>query len=387
MTGSFARRSCGFGRAGRWLALAAGLLALCSAGCMQLETRVRYNEDGTATVTERLRFSRMLLDQAGDKQAELLKLLGREAALERMKSMGKGVSLASHELRDAAGSSRESVAVFKVEDLNGFRYVSPWPAFPDYPQNNIVEFSMQPAYKSSAYNDGVAGTMVLRIKYLKPPKGEPQPPKDAPPPKGPTPLDMQVYREISPVIRDMLKDFRVRLTFESFSPVHSRLGVRGESGGAKSIDLLDFSDANLDSWGSQFVANEEIALELVQWRFGGPNVVRHVNGYWNNATLPVFYPWGSRHMWWGGGMAIYCPPSRQLFDKHFAGRKLDYSQWQASPPDKQVTADFERIGWKGLGKKDGDKGKEEKKEPEPQSEPAPQAEPPKAVPAGEPEKK
>jgi len=345
------------GRRGLALVLAGLAAAVVSSGCMQLETRVKLQEDGGATVTERLRFSRALLDQAGGKEAELLKLLSREAALERMKSMGQGVTLVRHELRDAAGSSKESLAEFKVEDISNLRYVSPWLAFVDYPANSAVAFKMVPLYKSQPYNNGAAGSMQLHVNYLKPPKGEERPAKDAPPPKGPAPLDMQVYRELGPVVRDMLKGFRLRLTFESFSPVHSGLGVRGERGGASAIDLLDFSDANLDSWGTPFLENEEIALEMARWKFGGPNVVRHVNGYWSNSTLPVFFPWGSSVMWWTGGTAIWFAPSRALFDKHFVGRKLDYSQWQPSPPEKHVPADFDRIGWKGLVRRDKDKDK------------------------------
>ena len=200
--------------------------------------------------------------------------------------------------------------------------------------------------------------MQVQVQYLKPPKGEERPPKDAPPPKGPAPLELQVYRELGPVARDMLKGFRLRLTFESYAPVHSRLGVRGERAGATSLDLLDFSDTNLDSWGSPFLENQEIALELVRWQLGGPNVVRHVNGYWSNTTLPVFFPWGSSHMWWSGGTTIWFAPSRPLFDKHFVGKKLDYSHWQASPPDKHVLAEFDKIGWRGLSRKEKDKGPE-----------------------------
>jgi hypothetical protein len=352
---------------GRWLALAAAVAALGSAGCLQLETRVKILEDGGAIITERLRFSRALLDQAGAQEAELLKLLGREAALERMKSMGKGVTLVRHELRDAEGNSKESVAEFKVEDINGLRYASPWPAFLDYRENNLVEFKMIPLYKSQPYASGSAGSMQVQVNFLKPPKGEERPAKDAPPPKGPSPLDQQVYRELGPVARDMLKGFRLKLTLESYAPVHSGLGVRGESAGNPAIELLDFSDANLDTWGTPFLENQEIMLELVRWRLGGPNIVRNVHGYWANNTLPVFFPWGSMHMWWSGGTAIWFAPSKPLFDRHFTGKKLDYSQWQASPPDKHVPAEFDKIGWKGLVRKE--------------------KAPPKEAPAGEPDKK
>ncbi|MCX7805869.1 MAG: hypothetical protein N3A38_11860 [Planctomycetota bacterium] len=328
-----------------WLEPAAILaLLIAAAGCMQLETRVRVNEDGSATVIERLRFSRALLDQAGDRQAELLGLLSREAALERMKSMGEGVRLVKHVLREAGDDSRESVAVFQKDDINGLRYASPWPAFPDYASNNIVEFRMYPLYKSQPYQAGVAGHMCIEVRHLKPPKGEAPPPKDAPPPKGPSPLELQVFRDTGPMFRDMMKGFRIRLVVESYSAVHHGLGVRGEKAGANEVDLIFFTDRDLDKHGRAFLENEELMLDLVRWELGSQDIVNHVSGYGSNPTIPVFAPLGSRYMWWYGGHTIWFKPSRQLFDRHFAGKKLDYSHWQAQPPEKHVPAEFEKIG-------------------------------------------
>jgi hypothetical protein len=341
------------------LPLAAALTAaLLSAGCMQLETRIKVEEDGTATVTERLRFSRRVLDLAGGKRGELMALLGKESALRRMARMGKGITLSSHQLREAEGASQESLAVFKVKDLNGFKYVTPWAAYLDFPENNTVSFKMKPYYKSCPYARPKAGTLGISWHYAKRPKGEPKPPKDAKPPKGPSPLELQVHRELGPVFRDMLKDFQLRLTIESYAPVNSGLGVRGRRAGAREVDLLNFSDAALDKWGGLFLENEEIMLDLVRWQLGGNDVVEHVRGYHANLTLPVFFPAGSKHMWWSGGTDVWFAPSRQLFDRHFAGKKLDLSAWQASPPSKHVPANFEKIGWKGLrkGEKPGNGG-------------------------------
>lgn len=325
--------------------LAPGLLAVCAVGCLQLEVRVTVHEDGTAALRERLRFSRRLLDLAGEQEAELLRLLSRDAALERMQQMGAGVELVSHELRDADAASKESLAVYRIPDLNRFRYVSPWPAYPDFPANNAVQWKMVPLYKGRPYDQGNAGEMSVSLHHLEPAKGEPKLKEGEAPPKGPSPLALQVYRELGPVFRDALKGFELRLTFESFSPVGSGLGVRSRRAAAKSMDILHFTDKNLDKWGGLFLENEEIMLDLVRWELGSQDVVTHVRDYVNNHTLPVFTPFGSRHMWWTGGRNIHFPPSRKLFDEHFAGKKLDPSQWQASPPDQHVPARFEDIGW------------------------------------------
>jgi hypothetical protein len=318
------------------------LLLLLTSGCLQIETRVKVHEDGSATITERVRFTRQLLDLAGERKPELLKMLGREAVLERMKKMGQDLVLVKHELRDAEGASKESWAEFKVDHINKFRYVSPWMAYADYPENQALKFELAPLYKG-----GMAGNMAVNVQYLKNPRGQPAPPKDGPAPAGRTPRELQVYRDIGPIARDLLSGLRLRFTVESYAPVHSALGVRGESLGATAVDLLDISDANLDTGGEAFFENEEVALELTQLQFGGPNVAANVREFQGNETLPVFVPIGGANGWaWIHMGPIVFAPSRQLFDKHFAGKKLDYAVWSVTPPEKQTPAEFDKIGWK-----------------------------------------
>ena len=330
---------------GRCRVAALALCAVWAAGCLQIEARLKVLEDGTATLTERVRFSRRLLDLAGEGQPELLKLLSKQAALDRMQHMGKGIRLVRHELRDAVGASKESLAVFQIDDLNHFQYVSPWLAYLDYPANNVVKCRMVPLYKSRPYANGRAGSISVSFHHLAEPKREPKLPDDAPPPKGPSPLELQVYRELGPVFRDMLRGFQLRFTLEAFSPVLSGLGVRGRRAGATSIDLINVTDRDMDKWGGLFLGNEEIMLDLVRWQLGSDDVASHVREYATNLTLPVFTPLGSRHMWWTGGTNVSFPPSRPLFDKYFKGKKLDFSQWQPSPPEKHVAATWKLIGW------------------------------------------
>ena len=319
-------------------------------GCLQIDALIKVHEDGTATVTERVRFSRRLLDLAGDKQADLVKLLSKEAVQERMKRMGEGVQLVSYELRDADGASKEAVAAFKVEDLNKFQYASPWLAYVDYPENSVVKFKMEPLYKSQAYGGGRAGMMCVSLHFAKNPVAEQRLREGETPPPGPSPWENQFYRELAPVFRDMLKDFQVRLRFESYAPLDSRFATRGRQAAVKALDLLSFSDKDLDSSGGSFLENEEIMLGLGRWHFGAADVAAHVKDCENNHTVPVFTPFGSRHMWWTGSANISFRPSRQLFDKYFVGKLLDPSEWGPSPPEKHVPARFEEVGWKGDGK-------------------------------------
>jgi hypothetical protein len=166
-----------------------------------------------------------------------------------------------------------------------------------------------------------------------------------------------VYRDIAPVLTDMLKDFRLRLTFESYAPVSSHVRVRGA--GSPIVDVLDVSDADLDKESGLFFANEEIMLELARLDFGGPNVAGNVT---RASTLPVFFPHGGRRMWRTGGGGTWFRPSRALFERHFKGKKLDYSWWRPSPPEKHVPAKWKNIGWHGWKKDRAGEEKEPAKE-------------------------
>src|SRR5262245_19138608 len=110
------------------------LFSVLLSGCFELETRIRLNPDGSATVTERLNLSERLLDlgDAPGTNQSVAQLLTKEAVEARMKHMGKGIRLASHETRDGSHGSRESIAVFEIADANEFCYASPFLAYTDY---------------------------------------------------------------------------------------------------------------------------------------------------------------------------------------------------------------------------------------------------------------
>lgn len=319
-------------------------LALLTSGCLQIDTRVKVNEDGSATITEKVRFSRRLLDLG--REGGIAELLKKEAALARMKSMGTGLALKSHKIQDAEGGSRESVAVFTIPDLNQFQYVSPWPAYKDFGTNNVVKCQLGPRFKSKPYRNGKAGEIIVTFRHTKRAVGHARHKKGDPLPKGPTPQELQVYREIGPVFRDVLKGFKVRLTLESYAPIsRSGYGVRNHKSGAKELDLINFSDKDLDRFGQRFLENEELMLDLVRLELGSADIVNHVKQYVGNHTLPVFFPAGSSFMWWTGGTEICFRPSKTLFDKYYAGKMLDFSQWGKSDPKNQVKATWARIGY------------------------------------------
>ena len=341
---------------------AVAMLAISACvGCLQIETTVSYQEDGSAVITERVNFSRKLLDMASAEgsgaQLQLLPLLQKEAALERMKSMGKGITLVSHKMQDGLKGSKESLTVFKIADLNDFTYISPWMAYRDYSENNAIKWNVVPMYKSRAYGGGSAGEIAIELRHVKGgPKGDPD---KTPEPEVP-PASAQVYREISPVFRDILQDFQLKLTFEGYAPVYYGLNSRGQRSMVKSVDIINVTDKDLDKYGYNFFENEEIMLDLVRWELGAADVVDHVKDYSANATLPVFSPLGSRHGGWHGYGHIHLRASKTLFDRHFTGKKLDFSEWGASTPDKHQDADFAKHGYRPEpGKKDEPEKKDE----------------------------
>jgi len=321
---------------------------LSASGCLQVDTRIRLHEDGSATITEKLRFSKALLDleSTDDPALKLRPLLQKQAALDRLKHMGKGIRLVSHKVREAEKGSRESVAVFKIPDLNDFRYVSPFLAYADYPKNNVIRVRLYPLYKSESYV-GTAGEMAVLFWPTKNPQRHHRPKKGERGPKRPSPVDLQVFRELRPVFRDVLREFKVRLTFESYAPIRTTgFGLRGQKAGVNHVDMINVSDTDLDRYGSNFFENEEVMVDLIQLKWGSQNVVAHTRGFASNHTVPLFLCWGSRFAPWRGSSGIFFRPSRALFDRHFQGKKLDYGRWAKSPPNKLVPARFERIGYR-----------------------------------------
>jgi hypothetical protein len=343
---------------GRRLLAAAGLPALLAAlcaGCMQVDTHVKLHPDGSGTVTEKVRFSQRLLELAVKEKGslQLETLLTREAALKRAKKMGKGVKLVSYKVRDAEKGSKESVAVYKVDYLGDFVYVSPFLARGGYPHN--VKVNIYP-YLSYRWTGQWPGALIIDFRPQgyksarrpKAPKKKKSPPrkKGAPPPPPPAPGEMQVYRDLAPVFRDVFRGVRFRLTFETYCGITRAWGLahRNRSGGTKKIDVINVSDKDLDAYGYNIFENEEIMTELLRWKLSAPKGARHfltshLRGMTDNQTLPVFHQ--------GSSGAVGIRPSRQLFDMHLKGKILD---WTGTPNHEikargKQPARFEWVGW------------------------------------------
>lgn len=330
----------------RFSMLTVGLVILVSAGCLQIETRVKLEEDGSAVVTERVQFSKSLLDLSAKEgpTKDIAALLTKEVALERMKQMGKGIELVSHEVREATKGARESIAVFKIPNVSDFTYVSPYLAVARYPKHTGLKANLFPIYESTWYGRH-AGQMALTFA---PTSAERDSGGKVEPPKGPTPADQQALRDLRPIAADMMTDFRLKFTFECYAPIRFRQYYRYRGAGAatRTYDLIDFSDKDMDKYGHDFLGNEEIMLELLSLRTGGANIVDHVSGHADNLTLPVYHPTGTPE--------IYFRPSRAMFDKYFAGKTLKFDQRDGG----ERPANWDDIGYKPDRTKTGDKKEE-----------------------------
>lgn len=331
-----------------WIAATAG--AVATGGCLQLETTIKMNDDGSAVVTERLCFSRRLLDMAkGEKGLPPLEsLLTKEAAIERSKFMGKGVTVVSHELRDGEKGSRESLTVYKAEDITQFVYTSPFLVdgaragvrFDIRPQ---LEFSWQgPA--TGQLNVGVGPTSVST-------PGSKTNAKPAPIVRSDAPLDVQAIRDLVPVFADMLDDVHLRLRLECYDTVRLALGLahRGSAARVNYVDLIDFSGKHMDQYGYLILHNEEVMREVLIGRLSNdrynttnyaPFLTDALRSMTDNAALPLFHQWG--------GGRIMIQPSLPLFKKYLEGKTLDWTG-TLNPEIKargKKLADFKEVnGW------------------------------------------
>ncbi|MDP6111370.1 MAG: hypothetical protein QGF00_17775 [Planctomycetota bacterium] len=310
---------------------------------MQLHTNIRIEPDGSATVTERLRLSRKLLD-LGKERIE--SNLNREEALRRMKAMGEGLSLVSHKVSDVEEGAREMLTVYKTKDINKLIYASPFLSYWDHARNNSIQFELNPVYESTWYGRK-AGEMRIALKRVPafpdkaPTIPKPKPRKEGEPePKGPSPQELQSLRGLSPVFRDILKGFEIKLSFETYNHLRAGFGNRDKRSGTRYVELLHLSDTSLDTYGYNFMDNEEAMLSILRGDLGSKVIVDQVKGWTTNRTLPVYHPWGSKAGWWLASREIYFRPSRQLFDRYFTGKTLVFKKGE------KRAADFKEIGWK-----------------------------------------
>jgi len=288
-------------------------LAIVSAGCLQIEVTVQMHEDGGATVTERVRFSKRLreLDAGNPPEKQLVALLERRVAEQRAKQMGKGTTLVSHKVAELQDGACESTAVYKIPDIEDLRLINPY--LHDAPPGRTMRLSFSPIYRR-VHSYHRVGELMMYLVPAEKPKRRRRPKNPPPPPPPPTPAELQVLRELRPVFADLMEGLELKLRLIATKPI-SLGAIRNRQSASKTITLFSFTDKDLDAYGRKFIRNEELMLSVLRFRMHAANIVSHSQGFPNNLTVPVFR--GSRP-YASGRFRI--KPTKALFKKYYAGR-------------------------------------------------------------------
>jgi hypothetical protein len=288
-------------------------LLLASAGCLQVETRVKLHEDGSATITERVQFSKRLLEfrDPDNPKLQVARFLEKSAVIDRMKHMGKGIQLKSHTIRDAEKGARECVSVFTIPSITDLRYVSPLLGKTDYTKDNVLICKTFPLY-SSSWSLERAGYMTARWQSTRGTNG----PREY---KGISPEQRQLYRQLRPVFADMLRGFQLKFVFECYAPAIVRRAPQRDAGTRTHLaHLIDVSGDNLDRGGSLFVEDEEAMAQFLQGKINA-HYVRSNCDFSATGKMPLFR-FGS------GTTDVMFRPSKYYFDKYFQGKTLNFGR-------------------------------------------------------------
>jgi hypothetical protein len=208
----------------------------------------------------------------GAERDELLGNLEREAALERMKEMGKGVTLVSHEKKALPDGGVQSLVVCRIPNITDLRVSNPF--VHEWPAGKLARIQYG-QIRSRDLTWVKVNPLSRRIQY---PRGMVR--------KAATPLERQILRELRPVVADMLSDFTASLKLKV--PTRLRGGqVRNLNAGPRTTTLFSLSGKDLDRHGLGFFENEEILLALLRMDFNAHAIINHTRAFPHNSRTPV----------------------------------------------------------------------------------------------------
>jgi hypothetical protein len=159
----------------------------------------------------------------------------------------------------------------------------------------------------------------------------------------PSPLVLQQFRDLQPIFKDLLKEFKISVIFESYAPIVTSYGYRNKQSAPRSCEIFSFSGADYDRSGGLILENDEIMQELLRQSFWEENIIKTTKDFANNLSVPVICTAGPYvHYTFAGTSTrgISFKPSRQMFDKYFEGKNID--TWSVRTPFK---AEFDKIGF------------------------------------------
>ena len=327
--------------------LAVLCLAIVFCGCVQLETRIKLNADGSATVTERFRVLRSLLQIEQGLQeptgTRFAQLLSRQRAAERLKEMGKGVTLVSHEVRDAEAGSREAVTVYRVADITDLTYASPFLMLDE--RVGKMSIKINPQYHDT-WNQ-VGGILWVNFRHTSTTRKDHKNSErfDLLTRRRESPRVRQGYRDIAPIFRDLLQGFQVRIVFENYGEI---LGSGGHAvhlfryDRPTQINIVNYSYLGETGGrtGTHPLDREENMVDLIKLLFQNPK--KNARGRRKGAFL-------GHHTGRDYANAVI-RPSPHYFKKYFEGKKIKLERHRPDikPGTRQAT--YGDIGEPGLDK-------------------------------------
>lgn len=223
------------------LALALGSIA----GCVQVERIIYLNRDGSGTLTEKIRFDEELFAMArSSKKFGDLSVYLTEAHTKKRATVFGAVSLVKQNVETVDGKIRAVENIFSFKDLNRVTL----PALPsrnaNWPQQKVSFVLQKPVSVSKHYYpiNALVHVLPLTARYAPPAQGTPA--KANPN----SPAGREKLRKLLPVIRAMLKGFRLSHKITAFGPVGemSRTNV-------------------LFNLGSEDLKDDETLLKLIEW--------------------------------------------------------------------------------------------------------------------------
>lgn len=244
---------------------------LVSSGCVHVDITVElHDKDPGATVTERLCVTRKLkeLCPTGRETSNIMVHLEKKSALERLKYMGKGATLVSHNKKDLPDGSSESIAVYSVANIENLRFSNPWIGGRPSQQYRLA-LGARVGRAGKKY--GLVSMQVKSVNRRRDglEKGTVT--------KASTPLERERYRLLKPVVADLLSDLDIALRVTV--PTRFTGGrVRGLRGGVKTMTLLSLSGKDLDRSGRKFFDNEEVMIRIMQMDLKAGVVFRNSQG-------------------------------------------------------------------------------------------------------------
>lgn len=327
------------------LVLVLSVLFLSLTGCMEFENRIILQLDGSAVIKETIRVHKELLDFTDESgKPIIMNYLEKSTCEERAKAFGTGAVLKSHAIKSLNGGVKILEAEYTIPDINNLYIINPFLCYTNYKDMGFAKCQIKPSYATwHAYGFDNAGMVTFNVVTEKPGVGQKGVGKGEPLIKPPSPAILQKYRNLQPVFKELMKEFKVSVVFECYAPVMTNYGLRDRTSQPRSCEIFAFSGENYDNAGGLLLDNDEIMQELLRQKFWDYNFIRTAQDFANNMTVPVVCDGGSPYAQYGaGGRGICFKPSKVLFQRYFEGKTLDLGPWLKH---EKVQADFEKIGY------------------------------------------